>query len=53
LRTEVSEAEAAATRNIDDHWSAAFGVDNLDDSRYFIFRPFPQRSGLAAVRNTC
>ncbi len=26
------------------HWSLGLGVDNLNDDRYFLYHPFPQRS---------
>jgi iron complex outermembrane recepter protein len=42
--------DARATWRIDPHWSAAVGVDNLTDSSYFVFHPFPQRSVLAELR---
>jgi iron complex outermembrane receptor protein len=29
---------------IDKHWSAAAGVDNLNNRKYFLFHPFPQRT---------
>ena len=42
--------DARATWQIDRHWSAAVGVDNLTNSDYFVFHPFPQRSALAELR---
>lgn len=36
--------DARANYNFDQHWSAALGVDNLNNSRYFLFHPFPQRT---------
>jgi hypothetical protein len=42
--------DACATYRIDGHWSAAIGVDNLTNSNYFVFHPFPQRSALAELR---
>jgi iron complex outermembrane receptor protein len=36
--------DARATYHIDRHWSAALGVDNLNNSQYFLFHPFPQRT---------
>jgi iron complex outermembrane receptor protein len=29
---------------VTDHWSLGLGVDNLNNDRYFLFHPFPQRS---------
>ncbi len=37
-------ADARARYSVTDHWSAAFGVDNLNNEKYFLFHPFPQRS---------
>ncbi|MEI9888575.1 MAG: TonB-dependent receptor [Rhizomicrobium sp.] len=31
---------------IDAHWSASLGIDNLNDRKYFLFHPFPQRTFL-------
>jgi len=42
--------DARATWKIDRHWSAAIGVDNLNNRDYFVFHPFPQRSVLADLR---
>lgn len=42
--------DARATWKIDRHWSAAIGVDNLNNRDYFVFHPFPQRSLLADLR---
>lgn len=35
---------------IDDQWSAAVGVDNLNNRTYFIFHPFPQRTVLLELK---
>ncbi|MFL5297494.1 MAG: TonB-dependent receptor [Phenylobacterium sp.] len=42
--------DARAVLRLDRHWSAAIGVDNLTNARYFVFHPFPQRSALAELR---
>ena len=42
--------DARASFRVDDHWSAALGVDNIGARDYFIFHPFPQRSVLAELR---
>ncbi len=42
--------DARASYRIDEHWSAALGVDNLGARDYFLFHPFPQRSVLAELR---
>lgn len=36
--------DARAAYNFDKHWSAALGVDNLNNSKYFLFHPFQQRT---------
>ncbi|GAA0534478.1 iron complex outermembrane receptor protein [Rhizomicrobium palustre] len=33
-----------ANYRIDEHWSIAAGIDNLNERRYFLYHPFPQRS---------
>lgn len=43
-------ADARAVYRVDRHWSAALGVDNLNDRRYFLFHPFPQRTVNAELR---
>jgi iron complex outermembrane receptor protein len=32
------------------HWSAAVGVDNLLDRKYFLFHPFPQRTLIGSAK---
>ena len=29
---------------VTDHWSLGLGIDNVNNDRYFLFHPFPQRS---------
>ncbi|RAK59837.1 TonB-dependent receptor [Phenylobacterium hankyongense] len=43
-------ADVRATYRLNDHWSAAVGVDNLGGRDYFLFHPFPQRSALAEIK---
>lgn len=43
-------ADARANYRIDRHWTAAIGVDNLLDRKYFLFHPFPQRTLVGNVR---
>jgi iron complex outermembrane receptor protein len=38
-----------ATWKLNDRLEAALGVDNLNDDRYFLFHPFPQRSVTAEL----
>jgi iron complex outermembrane receptor protein len=35
---------------IDKHWSAAFGVDNLNNATYWNFHPYPQRTYSAELK---
>jgi hypothetical protein len=28
----------------DDNWNPAAGIDNLNNDKYFLFHPFPQRT---------
>lgn len=35
---------------IDRHWSAAVGIDNLNDYPYWNFHPYPQRTGIAELK---
>jgi iron complex outermembrane receptor protein len=42
--------DARAVWQVDRHWSAAIGVDNATNDKYFLFHPFPQRSVLAELR---
>jgi iron complex outermembrane receptor protein len=37
-------ADARVHYDIDSNWSAAVGVDNLNNDKYFLFHPFPQRT---------
>jgi iron complex outermembrane receptor protein len=37
---------------VNEHLSAAFGVDNLNDRKYFLYHPFPQRTYVADVKLT-
>jgi iron complex outermembrane receptor protein len=42
--------DARATYQVDRHWSAAIGVDNVLDRKYFLFHPFPQRTLVASAK---
>jgi iron complex outermembrane receptor protein len=42
--------DARVRHQVDRHWSAALGVDNLNDREYFLFHPFPQRTFSAELR---
>jgi iron complex outermembrane receptor protein len=32
------------------NWSAAIGIDNLNNDKYFLFHPFPQRTVVAELK---
>jgi len=41
-----------ATYRLNDHVTAAIGIDNLGGERYYLFHPFPQRTVLAELKWT-
>ena len=43
-------ADARVRWQATDHWSAALGVENLLDRRYFLFHPFPGRTVIAELK---
>jgi len=42
-------ADARAKLKLNENWNIAFGVDNLNNDKYFIFHPFPQRTFVMEV----
>ena len=36
--------DARARYKLDENWSVSSGVDNLNNDKYFLFHPFPQRT---------
>jgi iron complex outermembrane receptor protein len=36
--------DARAQDRIDENWTASFGIDNLNNDKYFLYHPFPQRT---------
>ena len=42
--------DARLRYRIDKHWSAAFGIDNANNHKYWNFHPYPQRSYSAEVK---
>jgi iron complex outermembrane receptor protein len=42
--------DARVNYQIDSHWNAAVGIDNLTAQKYFLFHPFPQRTFIAELR---
>ena len=43
-------ADARVRYRLDENWSLSAGVDNLNNDKYFLFHPFPQRTFLMEVR---
>jgi len=41
--------DARVNYQINAHWSAALGIDNLNNRKYFLFHPFPQRSAIVEL----
>jgi len=41
--------DARVRYTIDQNWNLSFGVDNLNNDKYFIFHPFPQRTFVMEV----
>jgi iron complex outermembrane receptor protein len=44
--------DARVRYRIDRHFTAAIGVDNLNNRKYFLFHPFPQRTAVAELEMT-
>ncbi len=42
-------ADARVRYRWDENWSVSVGVDNLNDKKYFLFHPFPQRTFLMEI----
>jgi len=41
--------DVRATYRLTDHWEIAAGVDNVNNDKYFLFHPFPQRNYTAQL----
>ncbi|MFC3651241.1 TonB-dependent receptor [Dyella humi] len=39
-----------ANYQINEQWSASFGIDNLNNRQYFLYHPFPQRTYVANLK---
>ncbi len=39
-----------AQYKVNDHFFVDAGIDNVNDEKYFLFHPFPQRTYTAALR---
>ncbi|MBC7414098.1 MAG: TonB-dependent receptor [Herminiimonas sp.] len=49
-RVPVWRATALASYRIDPQWTTTFGIDNLNNYKYWNFHPYPQRSYAAEMR---
>jgi len=43
-------ADVRVVWTLDKHFTAAFGIDNLNNDKYWNFHPYPQRSYHASLR---
>ncbi|MGI4901582.1 MAG: TonB-dependent receptor [Janthinobacterium lividum] len=43
-------ADVRANYQHDRHWSVAAGIDNLNNQKYFLYHPFPQRTFFAELK---
>ncbi|NEX61216.1 TonB-dependent receptor [Noviherbaspirillum galbum] len=43
-------ADVRTRYQVDRRWSVAFGIDNVNDERYWAFHPYPQRTFSAELR---
>ena len=41
--------DARIRYKVDQNWNLSFGVDNLNNDKYFLFHPFPQRTFVMEV----
>jgi iron complex outermembrane receptor protein len=41
--------DARVQKKIDDNWTLSAGIDNLNNDKYFLFHPFPQRTFVMEV----
>jgi iron complex outermembrane receptor protein len=48
--SRYATADVRLLWKIDRQWSAAIGIDNLNNDRYWNFHPYPQRSTTAELR---
>jgi len=44
--------DARVSCQIDKHWGASLGVDNLNNRKYFLYHPFPQRTFYLGLKYT-
>jgi iron complex outermembrane receptor protein len=41
--------DARARYKVDKNWSLSLGLDNLNNNKYFLFHPFPQRTAILEI----
>ena len=41
--------DARARYRLDENWNVSLGIDNLNNDKYFLFHPFPQRTVLLEI----
>ena len=46
----IRDDDARVRYQVRKNWSAAVGVDNLNNDKYFLFHPFPQRTAVAELK---
>jgi len=42
--------DAKLRYQVDTHWAASVGIDNLNNYKYTLFHPFPQRTLVANLK---
>lgn len=42
--------DAKVRYQVDQHWVASAGIDNINNYKYFLFHPFPQRTLVASLK---
>jgi len=42
-------ADARVRYRIDENWNLSAGIDNLNNDKYFVFHPFPQRTAVLEI----
>ncbi len=43
-------ADLRAGYQVDDNWTVSAGIDNVNNAKYFLYHPFPQRTFIMEVR---
>jgi iron complex outermembrane receptor protein len=43
-------ADARLRYRVDQNWNVSLGIDNLNNDKYFLFHPFPQRTAVLEIR---